>query len=264
MQIKEFLLQHREPCPDWLANFVPRNPFDLAPFFHSRVVFYPGYGSDGHAVKIFGSSHSAHCFVYADYGKTEASVKADLDNPEITYNGHFNGYHSLARVKLTQQQLTPEGWTPHAGPERFRAGSGITPYGFLEVLERDPDLGDAHGAHRLAIIFLGADGHASYDALFCQDNETPAPFAVFVQDHGFGGNYSRFGRGGLLERIARCTDTLPSWLIVGDSFSAWEGYTRVPDVERDKGGMHSDLRILYQKTIDTQVGSGAMPSSVSR
>lgn len=51
---------------------------------------------------------------------------------------------------------------------------GSKPYGFLEVLERDAELGPEHGAARLAIIFLGADGHATYDALFCQGKNPQA------------------------------------------------------------------------------------------
>ena len=35
-----------------------------------------------------------------------------------------------------------------------------TPFGFLEVLERDHEFDDNHGARRLAILFLGADGIA--------------------------------------------------------------------------------------------------------
>jgi hypothetical protein len=78
----------------------------------------------------------------------------------------------------------------------------------LEVLERDRALDDSHGAHRLAILFLGVNGIAAYKALFCQENGTP-PFAIVLQDHGTGGNYDRFGHGGSLERIAKTYDVIP-------------------------------------------------------
>ena len=53
----------------------------------------------------------------------------------------------------------------------------------------------------MAILFICADGVAAYDALFCQ-RKTQAPFAVVLQDHGFGGNWATFGRGDGLEKDA--------------------------------------------------------------
>ena len=71
------------------------------------------------------------------------------------------------------------------------------PYGFLEILDRSPTLGDDHGALRLAILFIGVDGIAAFDALFCQGNFRKDQFVV-LQDHGFGGNYDHFGTSGLM------------------------------------------------------------------
>jgi len=121
------------------------------------------------------------------------------------------------------------------------------PFGLLEVLERDRELDDGYGSLRLAILFVGADGIAAYDALFCQGRETPPPFAVVVQDHGMGGNYDRFGRGGLLERIALDCHAVPRWLLVAENTNPWESFVRLPDVEGDRGGMHNMLRFLYEK-----------------
>jgi hypothetical protein len=247
MKLYEYLSQHREPCPNWLVNINGKNGFDHQAFFSSRVVYYPGYGSDGQAVKLFGSSHSAHCFVYADSLTPKEQVLASLDNPEKNYNGSFRGYHSLARVDLTLDQIVPKGWIQHAKPPTSNfAKPHIQPFGFLEVLERNTELTDEYGAQRLAILFLGADGHATYDALFCQRNNRPAPYAVLLQDHGFGGNYSNFGAGGVMEQISQATNVLPAWLIVGPHTNAWKGYQQVDGVESDSGGMHGNKRSLYR------------------
>jgi hypothetical protein len=247
MKLYEYLSQHREPCPNWLVNINGKNGFDHQAFFSSRVVYYPGYGSDGQAVKLFGSSHSAHCFVYADSLTPKEQVLASLDNPEKNYNGSFRGYHSLARVDLTLEQIVPKGWIQHAKPPTSNfAKPHIQPFGFLEVLERNTELTDEYGAQRLAILFLGADGHATYDALFCQRNNRPAPYAVLLQDHGFGGNYSNFGAGGVMEQISQATNVLPAWLIVGPHTNAWKGYQQVDGVESDSGGMHRNKRSLYR------------------
>lgn len=246
MKLHEYLSQHREPCPSWLVNFNEKDSFDHQAFFSSRVVYYPGYGSDGQAVKLFGSSHSAHCFVYADNWTPKERVLDDLDTPKRGYPSRFLGYHCHARVDITPDQIAPVGWKQHAKPPASNfAKPHIQPFGFLEVLERNAELTDEHGAQRLAILFLGADGHATYDALFCQRNNRPAPYAVLLQDHGFGGNYSNFGASGVMEQIAQTAKVLPEWLIVGQHTQAWPGYQLVAGVESDRGGMHQDQRSLY-------------------
>lgn len=224
----------------------------LDAFWQSRTVYYPGFGSDGHPVKFFNSNHLAKCFVYADYLVDEEEVCADLDNPAIAYSGHFRGYHSVERIRLSAADLAPVGWRPHApSPRSHWARPRIRPYALLERLKRDAGLDDSHGALSLSILFLGADGHASYDALFCQDGRQRAPYAVVLQDHGFGGNYDRFGRGGLMERIAITTGVFPKYLLVAENTRPWDGYVRVPGMEGSRGGLHSELRHLYQR--DPQV-----------
>jgi hypothetical protein len=249
MTLYEYLQRQGEHLPGRLAQLKPGDPFSRDQFFASRVVFYPGSGTDGHPVKLFGSTHSAHSFVYADYGKTQPVLEAKLGH----HQHGFRGYHALARLQLRESDLVPRGWTAHveAGdllPDRYRGVAvADSPFGFLEVLERDEDLDENHGARRLAILFLGADGFATYDALFCQGHGDSAPFAVVLQDHGFGENYDEFGRDGLLERIARRCDVLPPWLLVAENTHPWQGFERVPDLNGDHGGMHDMLRFLYER-----------------
>lgn len=242
MELVEFLKTRAEPCPDWLANFTPDTPFDARPFFASRVVYYPGHGGDGQAVRVFSAAHAAHCFIYADYFWEEADIKASLDHPRR----HFKGYHTLARISLTPEKLISGNWRPHAQPTHgWATQPNIQPFGFVEVLERDADFGPEHGADRLAILFLGADGHATYDALFCQAGQTKPPYAILLQDHGFGGNYSAFGRDGLMEKIATMTGRKPELLLVAENTKAWEGYEKIPQCDPDIGGRYREARFLF-------------------
>lgn len=250
MLMRDYLSQMSEPMPTWLSSFKPVDKFDYRAFFSSRIAFYPGAGTDGHLVKLLGSSHCAHCFVYADYGASEGFIKAELDNP---HHGFF-GYHSLARVELSKGDLGSENVAYHATLDEMhratRASSAfasIKPYGFLEILERDANLDDTHGAARLAILFLGADGVATYDALFCQTKSSSHPYLVLLQDHGFGGNYTEFGKDGLLEKIAERTKIFPEFLLVAENTHAWPGYSMVKRVEGEAGGMHNMMRFLYKR-----------------
>lgn len=249
MTLYEYLRGLPEEMPAWLEQFRDGDRFSRQQFFGSRVVYYPGSRSDGHSVKVFGSTHSAHSFVHVDYDFGQDALNAELGHPQRG----FRGYHKLSRCELCEKDLVPNGWTPHVDARNIqRAESGFAtvrdnPFGFLEVLERDSNLDDNHGARRLAILFLGADGIATYDALFCQGLGHSVPFAVLLQDHGFGGNYNRFGRGGLLESIARGCDIVPQWLLVAENTAPWQGFRRVTNVEGDRGGMHSDHRFLYSR-----------------
>lgn len=117
------------------------------------------------------------------------------------------------------------------------------PYGFIEILERTPEFDDTHGAARLAILFLGADGIATYDALFCQEHSPPL-YAALLEDYGFGGQYDKFGVGGLMEAIAQRTSHFPQ-LLVCKSGTEWAGYEQIPGLSADTGGMHRNPRCLY-------------------
>lgn len=236
---------HREPMPQWLAEYVPGDAFNREAFFGSRVVYYPGPGEDGHAVKLFGASHAAHCFVYADYGQLWRNLEQDLDRTNA-----FRGYVPLGRIHLREQDLVPSQWVPHITWEQLGRvdphGATLTPFAFLQVLERAPTLDDAHGAQRLAVLFVGGDAHATYDALFCQRASLCRPFAVLLQDHGFSGNYSNFGPGGLTHKIAQRTGIYPEW-IVTDAKSTWTGYEAVPAVGGHQGGMYNFWRYLWRR-----------------
>ena len=188
-----------EEMPRWLGSWAPGHSIDIAEFFAARVVFYPGSGTDGQPVKFFGSRHAAHCFVFADYGITKDYLLKELGDA-----GHpFTGYESAGRQELKERELTPIGWIPHIQPTGAPRGPQApgAPYAFIEVLARRPDFTDAHGPKRMAILFLCADGVAAYDALFCQP-QARAPFALVLQDHAWGGNWTRFGSGGSLDHLA--------------------------------------------------------------
>jgi len=253
MILDEYLRGQREDCPAWLDQFQDGDAFSSEAFFGSRVVYYPGSGTDGHPVKLFGSTHSAHCFIYVDYGVTHANLEANLRHPRHS----FLGYHRLVQLPLHESDLIPGGWAPRVHntgemrPIRFSEAAVVAAsFGFLEVLERDNDLDDNHGARRLAILFITADAIAAYEALFCNHERISQPFTLVLQDHGFGGNYDRFGSGGLLERIARSCDVVPQWLLIAEKTRPWNQFERVPNVDGDRGGMHDNLRFLHRRRED--------------
>ena len=242
MQASQYLTQtNREAIPVWLENFKQGQKIEISDFFNSRTLFYPGSGHDGQPVELFGSSHAIHCFIYVDYGVSEAEIGDDLHSR----NHSFRGYQTISRVKIQERNLTPKGWTPHVIPGEIRipkfAHGFIAPFAFIEVLERVDGFDDLHGPKRIAILFLGADGIATYDALFCQSTYKP-PFALVIQDHGWGGNYDHFSKGGLLERLAIQGKALPKFLLVAQNSEPWDGYVKIQDIDPTYRDRH-----LYRK-----------------
>ena len=243
--IVETLLPYSERLPDWLRQPSPR--FDRKKFFGSRTVYYPGYGNDGHPVAICARAHAAHAFVYVDYGVSEQTVK---DHANRIGDPGFLGYKVEHEEEVAESALRPGGWTPHVEQGELsnavsRYSAEIRPYGWYAVLKRDKDRDDAHGPERLAILFVGGDGFATYDALYCQGDGTPSPFLAVLQDCGFGGNYNQFCAGGLLELIASRCDVYPEWLLVGANGEPWEVYVDA-GAEPEPGGMHNTLRTLFR------------------
>ena len=135
----------------------------LADFLKSRIVYYPGSGIDGDPVEVFGASHSAHCFVYADYWLPKDELSKEL------HTHGFRGYDILDEVSFSECEVMDAiPWRRHfLSEEEMRAAANGTaemrhvnhpsPYALLAILERKPNFGDDHGPERLAILFLGAD-----------------------------------------------------------------------------------------------------------
>lgn len=241
--LREYLAQYAEPQPDWLAEFRPGDGFDPR-FFESRTVYYPGSGFDGQPVALFNSTRAAHCFIYVDYGVERNALERELD--DVRHG--FAGYHQIDRVEVQKSDLAPNGWTAHVRPRnesRSAWDANAAPFAFLEILERDAGTPEAHGARRIAILFLFADGIAAYDAMFCQVGSHRPPYAVILRDHGWGGNYDRFGAGGLMEDLIDECGVRPDWLLVDKNTGAWRGYVQIPGVDGQERGIHGGVRYLF-------------------
>ena len=239
-----------EQTPAWLME--QSNTFlsvdCIKHFFFSRTVFYPGSGFDGQPIQFFNSERLAHCYIYVDYGLDQQKILKTISDR----GSGFRGYKSFARIPLTQNDLTPRGWTPHITPNQVRGKSFVsgftTPFAFLEIMERESSYDDSHGAKRFAVLFLGADGIASYDAIFCQGANL-APWAIVLQDHGFGGNWDTFGGDSTLECLAVNQNVFPEYLLCAENTKPWANFTEIRAIEPMPGGEHGHLRRLHKRKV---------------
>ncbi len=243
--IEEVLRHSPEPLPEWLDSDEPPR-FDRGAFFGSRTVFYPGSGDDGQPVKFCARSRAAHCFIYVDQRLDRASLFARLQDKERGFRGYAIAHQEL----VSGDVLGTGGRASHVSSEGVRNSTRrsdrfVEPFGWFVVLDRQEGDED-HGPRRLAVLFIGGDGFDSYDALYCQGDGTPPPFLAVIQDCGFGGNHSRFDRGGLLEKIARRSRVWPSLLLVARNSRPWPDYVDTGGVP-EPGGSGRHPRRLYRR-----------------
>ena len=224
---------HREPMPNWLLE----GKLSLARFFESRTVCYPGSGSDGSPIKLFNRSHASHCFVWVDQGY-------DFDEMMTIGELDLKGYdiHQAHQMDLTIRT-------------NYDSSVGNTSYTHMVVYDRRSGYGDEHGATRLAILFVRAEAHSAYEQIYGDRFRTNPPFAVIIQDHGLGCNFTNhsFGYpesgyiGSPIFNAAR-RNGLPRFLLFSEpgGTELWPGYVKVENVRPTFGGMHRNRRWLCQ------------------
>lgn len=227
----EYLMEFREDVPQWLKEYKPGDQVDFSEFMNCRVGYYPGAGFDGNLIKVGNRSHSVHCFMHADYGILREEMEKHLAKGEC-----ITGYHSIGRVDWSDKIHV-------GGHEGIREGQD--PYCFMEIFERNPDKDDSWGASRFAVAFIYADGIKAYEELFA-NQYNKAPWIFLLQDHGFGGNYDRFGKGGGLDWSIR-RGVKPKFVICAENTKVWGGYYRMDTVLPTLGGMHRFTRHLYTR-----------------
>lgn len=222
---REVLEGDREPTPAWLAGYRPgagEISAAIMSFLGSRIAFYPGSGIvDGESLETFAASHSAHCVLHVDL-MNPASLVADALSKKFRPYIHIAGYRAVdlkvwnaaetaACLKLKMEH-------PYDQDPALQGACWA-------VLEREPRLTDAHGPKRIAFLHVQCEAVWLYWNLFVRRRRA-APFSILIHDHGWGGNWTTFGPGGVLHELAVSSDRLPRWLLAEDRF-AWPGYRPV-------------------------------------
>ena len=242
--IVDVLKQDPEDLPGWLQ--AEPVSFNRDNFFNSRTLYYPGSGDDGQPVCLCTRAHAVHAFVYVDYSEKQKKKKINK-----WVRNAWEGYRVEYTETVAEDTLWPGGFARHVSslPLLYKSNQFVSakPFVLFVVLSRNNDAGydEMHGPERFAVLFIRRDGFATFEALYCQGDGTAAPFLGVIQDHGCGGNWDKFGQGGILERIARQCRQLPQWLLVGkENTKPWRDYEDF-GADAEVGGMWGNLRWLY-------------------
>ena len=240
------LSQVKEVMPNWLRECEGLDCTVATGFLSSRTVFYPGAGLDGHAIEVFGSTHSAHCFIHVDYGVggTTSSQVLDVLQQDDPYR--CKGYYPTQIVEMTADELQDLFGLRMTHPVPGR--NAKLKDGLWTILQRDSGLDADHGPERLAFLHIHAEAVWLYWNL-CQSAHRA--FAVVLQDHGFGGKWTDFGGAdSYLFQCAERNGLLPEWLLVAINTDCWPGYNAASDWEQTipGTGMHVTKRRLAKRT----------------
>ena len=220
--VNEVLDQTREEYPQWLQNAEQLNTETLANFVSSRVVYYPGAGCDGRAIAIFGQTHSAHCFVHIDLTTTSQKIRQQL---QPTDPDHCAGYSPVFQSEFTADELTVLLRLEMSHP--FPSQKNGLKSALWTVLERDRERSDDHGPKRLAFLHIQAEAVWACRNIWAKPDHNP--FAVVLQDYGFGGQWARFGGNDApLCQMAQET-VLPEFLLVAKNTEQWPNYEAVSE-----------------------------------
>ena len=240
-----YLSNYREETPAWIGSYLRGEQITFKDIMSSRVGYYPGSGDDGTLMKVGNKSHSVHSFLYVDYMLSRKDLEERIANSIL-------GYHQAGQIEWKEKDLMPNGQyyldlstpQPNLDPQMF-VDHEEQPYCFSVFMERNEDKDDTWGAEHFVTTFLLADGIATYFQLFVKEY-TKAPWLFLLQDHGFGGNYDRFGKGGVLDAIISKSGVCPEFVICGDNTRIWKNYEKVEGVLPIYGGMHENRRYLYK------------------
>ena len=205
----------------------------------SNVVFYPGGGRDGQPIRLFNEGCNVSCFLYADSGYNLRNVDQEFSVRPL------KGYNLLETKEVTFNEVFKESsrqTVVYRGRRRERVYDAKDKIGCLYIFQHDGSEVSEKCSPFLAMLYLNIDAFYVFENLFSKEN---TPFAILLADHGFGGTWDKFGRGGKLEKISTSKEIIPKWLLVAKNTPPWRMFLKVPNLEGDTGGMHSDRRYLY-------------------
>lgn len=219
---------------------------------------------------IFNKSHSAHCYFFVDQEYTAPNSIEQLGRTPRGYETIFEKHYSIAELTkdsmnhLAEENLKLLETKPicsgprvygHATVSEMQASADSKTALRLLVYERDSKLSEDHGAERFAVFCLGMEARTAFEWFYGTMFRASPPFAILLQDHGFGGDFAKcvpdhldsgFGDpDGVLYGAAKQSG-LPEFLIVAKD-TCWNGYVPVEGVDPEIGGMAGHERRLFER-----------------
>jgi hypothetical protein len=169
-------------------------PFPLKEVLEGSL-YYPASGVDGSPIRNW--QLGVNSFVYVDMSIDECTYVG-----ELLKKGDVRGYKVVAQRNLVADELVPNGYRPNPPASvnpvsiiEAQQGSGASitnAFAIWSILERDNSLDEQHGPKRFSLLYIRAEGAATYQALYQSNEILPKTVACIRPGVGFGGNYGEF------------------------------------------------------------------------
>ena len=212
-------------------EYLQKYVIDLRYILKEPSLYYPGAGGDVDPFKLFVEESDVSTIIYCDYYSRD--VRRFYNN----INTELDGYNIKNKRCIDPAFLGCSTWEDFWPCDpAARIGTAVPRYAFGMLSE----IYSKRSNKRVNFIYLCAEAVQTYKILFSNNKYSPA--VVVIQDHGMGGNWTRFGgRKSRLYEIAQ--PALPQMLYVhGDD--VWPGYAAVSQ-DGEPEGMHGFNRKLY-------------------
>jgi len=207
------------------VNKIQNGPFPLKAILQGSL-YYPACDIDGELIRYcnmnFDRLHICS-YVYADYAVGQERLMANLDS--------FLGYHLISTRELSPTDVCADRGFPMPkgiNPEEYRRYQDQwQAFGQWAIYERDEDYDGYHGPECFSLLYLGAEGVATYAGLYLNNDITPKGMAIIQPGHAFGFNWTNFtDPNGPFTKTIKMGRSMPEYLFYGGN--GLHGYNQLP------------------------------------
>ncbi|MBM4059057.1 MAG: hypothetical protein FJ275_12630, partial [Planctomycetes bacterium] len=203
---------------------------------NSRVLFYPGAGSDISPALRFAAIGAIDTVLYCDYIDRVPRVDFEM-------MGHYRAREDRdVHASELRQHCRADFFPAIRHPFGRRNDDESNPVigRVMELQSYGPDEG------RLTFIYLDTEAIQTY--IHVWGAAGLAPLLVVVQDHGKGGLWTQLGGDCLMYTAA---PVLPQFLWVGSE--AWPHYNQISRPDVDHHSLHRNERTLWECTLPDRI-----------
>jgi hypothetical protein len=198
---------------------------------YESSLYYPGSGCDFGPFYLFVEKYNVRKVIYSDYMISKQTIIDSIKE-------HLPRYRLREEIEINPEFYNKKSWEEFWPNNKYcrQDGKPEDAFGFKVILKNQKIEVD--------FTFLRTEAIRTYEIL----SELGIYFDIVVlQDHGFGGNWTRFGGENEILTIAR-NYKVPELLYIADNTDPWPGYTLKTDFELIlKGQMHKHERAILQK-----------------
>lgn len=198
---------------------IKNEPLPISELLENSV-YYPASGVDGGLIRDINLNRqewNVTSYIYCDYHETAEKLFESIQE--------IKGYKLLNWRDLKMEELIPNGWSqqlpPNISMSRYQSAvnrfTNPNPYAVWMVFERLPEYGEEHGPSRFSLLYLCAEGVASYQALYWTNHFVPRAIAIIQPGTGFGFNWTDFYKEGepLYWAVKNNPEGMPEYIFTG-------------------------------------------------